>query len=87
VQIATNVSDALTKLGDQFDWVLLDLMLPDGNGMVVLKKIREMNLKTKVAVMTATGDQTMIQLVMTLNPDHFFSKPIDPDQVTAILTA
>ena len=37
----------------KFDIILLDIMLPDGDGRNLLKKIRKKNINTPVIIMTA----------------------------------
>src|SRR5438552_15695795 len=38
VSEAANVADALAELAGEPEWILLDLMLPDGSGIDVLRK-------------------------------------------------
>jgi len=57
--------------------VLLDLMMPDMNGMELLKSIRNRGLSTKVVVMTAANDPQMMRALKALNPDALFHKPLD----------
>src|SRR5690349_13176265 len=38
---ATNVAEGLAKLDPPPDFIVLDLMLPDGGGEVVLERVRE----------------------------------------------
>ena len=56
--------------------VLLDLMLPDGNGMEVLRQIRLRKLPVRVAILTG-ADRPMIEEARALGPDMVFTKPVD----------
>ncbi len=56
---------------------ILDLMLPDGDGAIVLERIRNSNLKINVAVTTASTDSARIERVKSLRADHIIRKPID----------
>lgn len=56
--------------------LLLDLTLPDGNGIDVLRHIREHQLRISVAVITGEDDQQRLDDVRKLQPDAIFSKPI-----------
>ena len=67
------------------DVILLDLMLPGGNGAEVLRVVRDHNLPTRVALVTA-ADSTMIDEVQRLKPDAVFRKPLDFVKVGAWLT-
>jgi DNA-binding response OmpR family regulator len=59
------------------DAVLLDLMLPDGAGVEVLRVIRAHRFPARVAVVTAATDPRMLAEVKQLQPDAFFHKPLD----------
>ncbi len=80
VRCAETAAGAIRELRSQraFDAVILDLVLPDENGMVVLSDVRERKLATRVAVVTALctteGD---LKLPAEMRPDAFFRKPID----------
>ena len=57
VHSAMTVSGGLALLDLRPDAVILDLMLPDGDGMEVLRKVRAEKLETKVAVTTGIEDR------------------------------
>lgn len=63
--------------GEQEDAVVLDLNLPDGNGVELLRQIRERHLPVRVAVCTATKDDALLEEVKALGPDALFTKPFD----------
>jgi CheY-like chemotaxis protein len=56
--------------------ILLDLMLPDGNGMDLLKDIRARKLPIRVAILTG-ADLPMIEQARQHRPDEVFTKPVD----------
>jgi len=58
------------------DVVLLDLMLPDGDGSQILSAIRAANLATRVIVITGVGDPAWIERVRQLQPLSILFKPI-----------
>ena len=57
--------------------VILDLDLPDGCGVELLKKIRTENRATKVLVVSACEDPIVLREVRLLRPDGLFCKPLD----------
>lgn len=80
VEVATSVVDALPLLDNGPDWVILDLMLPDGDGTDILRKIRAEKRQTRVAVTTGSCDSAVLKAVDALQPDLFLIKPISlPD--------
>jgi DNA-binding NarL/FixJ family response regulator len=61
----------------QPDWLLLDLMLPDGDGIKVLEHVRKIEAPVKVCILTGCGDQNRLDAVKQLGPDGFITKPVD----------
>jgi DNA-binding response OmpR family regulator len=77
VDYATTVADGLRCLSERPDWIVLDLMLPDGTGTTILRHIRDGNLPTRVAVTTAATDPALLAEVRSLKPDLLMNKPLD----------
>lgn len=69
------------------DFILLDLMLPDGNGADVLRRVRADRLPCRVAVATGSGDPAMLAAVEALRPERLMFKPIDVADLQAWLTS
>lgn len=61
--------------GDPPDLVLLDLMLPSGDGAEVLRKIRSTGSPIRVAVLTARS--VGLDYVRAMRPDLLLTKPLD----------
>lgn len=78
---AESVSDAMKQLEQRPECVLLDLMLPDGNGAVVLQHIRDQGLPIRVAVMTGASNWQALLNHGQLQPDVLFAKPLDLNRV------
>ena len=57
--------------------ILLDIELPDGNGMDFLPELRELNPLPKVIVMTAFGTSDMAVEAINLGAFDFLTKPFD----------
>ncbi len=74
---ASTVAAGLAMLDEKPDTVILDLMLPDGDGAAVLKHIRAAGLPTRVVVTTAVHDAARLADVRALGPDLVMQKPID----------
>ena len=76
VAVAATVADGLRLLDPPPDLLILDLSLPDGNGMDLLRHVRSAQLPTRVAVTTG-HDPTLLRAVSLLKPDALLQKPID----------
>lgn len=61
----------------QPDALVLDLVLPDDNGMLVLHGIRERSLPIKVAIVSGLPDLDIHPDILRLKPDIVFVKPLD----------
>src|SRR4051794_39929642 len=72
---AAIVAEGLAQLDPPPACVVLDLMLPDGNGETVLHAVREGQLPTRVLVYTAAYDLDRLDGVSSLGPDALFLKP------------
>ena len=74
---ATTVAVALSLLDPPPDTIILDLMLPDGDGEAVLQAVRAARVPTRVVVTTAMNEGDRLTAVRALGPDVLLQKPID----------
>jgi len=75
---AVNGQQALDKLGDyKLDAVLLDIMLPDINGIELLKKIRKKYKDLPVFIITAFSSSERFTLANKFNASGFIVKTED----------
>jgi two-component system response regulator AtoC len=74
--------DALYPLQERdFDLVLLDIRLPDLNGLDVLKKIRDIDSDPFVIVMTAYADVQTAVAAMKAGAYDYINKPFEIDEL------
>jgi DNA-binding response OmpR family regulator len=59
------------------DVVLLDLALPGMNGLEVLRKIRQLDEKAKVIVLTGSGSDESAEVALRYGACDFVRKPVD----------
>ncbi|MCK4594540.1 sigma-54-dependent Fis family transcriptional regulator [bacterium] len=67
------------------DAVLLDLKLPDGNGLKLLDELRKSHPETPVVILTAYGDVDSAVRALKAGAEDFFEKPFDLEAVGLIL--
>lgn len=65
--------DILKK--NKIDIVILDLRLPEMNGLDVLKEIKKLHLEIEVIIITGHGDMDSVIKAMRLGAIDFFTKP------------
>ncbi|MBO1012175.1 response regulator transcription factor [Achromobacter sp. SD115] len=71
---------------DDYDLVLLDLMLPDGNGLDLLKQYRQRS-RRPVIMFTAHGGETDRVLGLEFGADDYLAKPFSPRELKARISA
>jgi len=83
VECASTAGAALVRIDEwKPDCVLLDLMLPDAAGGVVLRKIRANKLMIRVAVITAAGEHSpVLRSARSYSPDAIFQKPLHYQEI------
>jgi DNA-binding response OmpR family regulator len=78
---AASLSEAMLQLETRPTIVLLDLMLPDGNGYSLLQYIRNNDLPMRVAVTSGASNWRSMLSDETVRPDAVFPKPLHVDQL------
>ena len=81
---AGTVAEGMAALAQRPDWVLLDLMLPDGCGSEVLRKVRDDGGACRVCVITGCGPEKLEE-VRALGPELVLKKPLDVERLLAAL--
>lgn len=84
---AATIAEGLEKLSLQPSILILDMNLPDGHGTVLLRHIRDQNLPIKVAVLSGSGDASLLAEARDLQPEAMFTKPPDWDALLSWLAA
>ena len=73
--------------GDEYDLVLLDLGLPDGNGLELLKMIKKYYEETAVVILTARGEVEDKVEGLELGSDDYLAKPFAMAELRARIHA
>jgi len=55
--------------------ILLDIKMPGLSGITVLQKIKDIDKKIKVIMMTAVKDEEMVKLAMEYGASDYITKP------------
>lgn len=85
--VVTSGKEALEKvsLDGVYTIVLTDLVMPDMDGIEVLKKIKQQNLNIDVVVMTSYGTVTNAVEAMKLGASDYITKPFKRDELIIII--
>src|SRR5262245_26094255 len=82
---AGSAQSALESHAEGVDLVLLDYRLPDGDGLTVLKKIKEADPDTLVILMTAFSTIETAVEAMKHGAYHYANKPFNVDEIALLV--
>lgn len=86
VQSAGTATDGLSLFRKEpFDVVLLDMRLPDGDGLDVLVQLQEMAPEIQVIIITGHGDVDNAVQAMKLGAYDYLTKPFELDRLELII--
>ena len=76
VEAAADFQSGLRKIEDyDYDCVLLDIMLPDGNGLNLLEQLKKMHKRENVIIISAKDSLDDKVLGLELGADDYLPKP------------
>src|SRR5262245_66006044 len=82
---AGTVKAALERHAEGVDLVLLDYKLPDGDGLTVLKQIKESSEDTLVILLTAHSSVDLAVDAMKHGAYHYANKPFNLDEIMLLV--
>lgn len=84
VEVAGDFISALRKIEDyDYDCVLLDIMLPDGSGLDLLEKLKDMHKRENVIIISAKDSLEDKVLGLELGADDYLPKPFHLAELNA----
>jgi two-component system catabolic regulation response regulator CreB len=86
VSLAQTLTAARTML-DDIDLIVLDLMLPDGDGLELLQTLRQSGQPTAVLILSSRDAEPERVAALEMGADDYVTKPFSPREVVARVRA
>ena len=88
VDVEYNGKDVLDKVQTKlYDIIILDVMMPELNGIEIVKEIRKLNIKTPVILLTAKSQVEDKVEGLDAGANDYLTKPFDKDELLARIRA
>jgi len=84
---APTAKAALDLMADEPDLVILDLGLPDMQGLDLLRQIRQLRADVPIVVLSSRGDEVAKVEALDLGADDYVTKPFGMDELLARIRA
>lgn len=86
VDTAQDGLEALEKIrGQEYDIVLLDMKMPNLDGMGVLRSLRGSERFPKIVMLTAVDEVETAMECVKMGARDYISKPYDPEELTRVV--
>ena len=86
VEEASDAGAALREMGEkEFDLAILDMRMPEVDGLELLERMRELEIQTPVVIITAYGDIPHAVRAMKLGAIDFLQKPLTPEGLRSVV--
>ena len=87
IRAVSTISEAWVEISKNFyDLILMDIELPDGDGLEFVEKIRKKKLSTKIIVISAKHNILTTVKASELNVYEYISKPIDLNDLIIVVS-
>ncbi|HET8754230.1 MAG TPA: response regulator transcription factor [Salinimicrobium sp.] len=88
VETAENLQEAMSKIGIyEYDCILLDIGLPDGNGLEILRKMKMLDISDAVVIISAKDSLDDKLEGLNMGADDYLSKPFHMAELNARVKA
>jgi len=67
------------------DAVLMDITMPEMDGLAALKEIRALDSEARIVMLTALGQESVVLDAIKAGAKDFVVKPFEPDRVLAAI--
>jgi DNA-binding response OmpR family regulator len=86
VDVASSYIEAIHKINNTIDLVIIDIQLPDGNGIDLCKQIR-LTLEIPILFLTANDNEDMLVKGLESGGDDYMTKPFSIKELYARISS
>ena len=72
---------AFNSISNDYDLYILDINVPNINGLEILEKIKKMNFNSRVMIISANLNISLIKKAYVLGCDDYLKKPFDLEEI------
>ena len=83
IEAANGVEAVQRYKEERPDAVMMDITMPDMDGLEALKELRKIDPGARIAMVTAMGQQSIVLEAIKAGARDFVVKPFDPNRVLA----
>lgn len=89
VSTAENGKEGLNKaMGQNYQLIILDILLPELNGFEICKKLRDAGIRTPILMLTAARTEEMDKVMgLEMGADDYVTKPVGSRELVARVKA
>lgn len=88
VSQADNAADGQElAFNNEYDIIILDLGLPDGDGFEIAKNIRDQDITTPILILSAEQETDVKVKCLKVGADDYLTKPFNPEELMARVEA
>jgi two-component system response regulator RegA len=86
VRMAHSVDEGMRLIDDAMpDYAVVDLSMPGGSGLTLVKQLREMDAGVRILVLTGYASIATAVEAIKLGATNYLAKPADADEIIAAL--
>lgn len=72
---------AFNSISNDYDLYILDINVPNINGLEILEKIKKMNFNSRIMIISANLNISLIKKAYVLGCDDYLKKPFDLEEI------
>ena len=82
---AKKAIEALEDKGKHFDLLITDIVMPNVDGVELIKQIRQLDKKLPIVAISSNSDTSVLKSLLDYNVSSFLDKPFQPDIINKTL--